>query len=339
MGDSFDNILDLLDFPMEEVEGDLVGVGSQFDSSSVWPVSATPTESSTTVFNNNNIMSDLDTGLPYGDFPQLEWLSSFMEDSFSAGSIILDSDTTTNVVDNNYHINSNIKTESNEFHQFQTSSPVSVLESSSSSSYGKKTMPLNAESFIRGRARSKRPRPATFSPRPVIQLISPTSSITDAATTTISETLSDIGNRAESRLMMKLAEPGYMSSCEPKKKTKKIKIKKIKMPPLPSLMDHYQSVIPSTAPVRKCLHCEITKTPQWRAGPLGPKTLCNACGVRYKSGRLYPEYRPAASPTFVRSQHSNSHKKVLEMRIRICEKMQKPTVEFLPKASHLLDEI
>jgi hypothetical protein len=47
---------------------------------------------------------------------------------------------------------------------------------------------------------------------------------------------------------------------------------------------------------------------------MGPKTLCNACGVRYKSGRLVPEYRPAASPTFVVSKHSNSHRKVLELR-------------------------
>lgn len=47
---------------------------------------------------------------------------------------------------------------------------------------------------------------------------------------------------------------------------------------------------------------------------MGPKTLCNACGVRYKSGRLLPEYRPAGSPTYVASKHSHSHKKVLEMR-------------------------
>ncbi|CAL9084581.1 unnamed protein product [Musa textilis] len=65
---------------------------------------------------------------------------------------------------------------------------------------------------------------------------------------------------------------------------------------------------------RKCLHCQTDKTPQWRTGPMGPKTLCNACGVRYKSGRLVPEYRPAASPTFVISKHSNSHRKVLELR-------------------------
>ncbi|KAJ1409824.1 Zinc finger, GATA-type [Sesbania bispinosa] len=65
---------------------------------------------------------------------------------------------------------------------------------------------------------------------------------------------------------------------------------------------------------RKCLHCATDKTPQWRTGPMGPKTLCNACGVRYKSGRLVPEYRPAASPTFMLTKHSNSHRKVMELR-------------------------
>ncbi|PKU64816.1 GATA transcription factor 4 [Dendrobium catenatum] len=66
---------------------------------------------------------------------------------------------------------------------------------------------------------------------------------------------------------------------------------------------------------RRCSHCLSHRTPQWRAGPLGPKTLCNACGVRFKSGRLHPEYRPAKSPTFVSYMHSNSHKKVMEMRM------------------------
>ncbi|KAH0771035.1 hypothetical protein KY290_015016 [Solanum tuberosum] len=47
---------------------------------------------------------------------------------------------------------------------------------------------------------------------------------------------------------------------------------------------------------------------------MGAKTLCNACGVRFKSGRLLPEYRPACSPTFSTELHSNNHRKVLEMR-------------------------
>ncbi|KAG8368182.1 hypothetical protein BUALT_Bualt15G0018500 [Buddleja alternifolia] len=71
---------------------------------------------------------------------------------------------------------------------------------------------------------------------------------------------------------------------------------------------------PGSVSGRRCTHCQVQKTPQWRTGPLGPKTLCNACGVRFKSGRLYPEYRPACSPTFSLEMHSNSHRKVLEMR-------------------------
>ncbi|EFJ52685.1 hypothetical protein VOLCADRAFT_85916 [Volvox carteri f. nagariensis] len=31
-----------------------------------------------------------------------------------------------------------------------------------------------------------------------------------------------------------------------------------------------------------CVDCGTDKTPQWRRGPKGPRTLCNACGVRFK---------------------------------------------------------
>ncbi|KAH6832466.1 hypothetical protein C2S53_019784 [Perilla frutescens var. hirtella] len=79
---------------------------------------------------------------------------------------------------------------------------------------------------------------------------------------------------------------------------------------------------PTETPGRRCLHCASEKTPQWRTGPMGPKTLCNACGVRYKSGRLVPEYRPAASPTFISARHSNSHRKVMELRRQ--KDMQRP---------------
>ncbi|KAG6647098.1 GATA transcription factor 5 isoform X1 [Carya illinoinensis] len=74
------------------------------------------------------------------------------------------------------------------------------------------------------------------------------------------------------------------------------------------------SVSGGAQPPRRCSHCGVQKTPQWRTGPLGAKTLCNACGVRFKSGRLLPEYRPACSPTFSSELHSNHHRKVLEMR-------------------------
>ncbi|VFQ91490.1 unnamed protein product [Cuscuta campestris] len=94
---------------------------------------------------------------------------------------------------------------------------------------------------------------------------------------------------------------------------------------------------------KKCSHCEATATPQWRAGPLGPKTLCNACGVRYRSGRLFPEYRPAASPTFVPLVHSNSHRKVIEMRSKVHEPEPvrdfpvSPSPEFVPMSGYPFD--
>ncbi|CAM0882754.1 unnamed protein product [Alopecurus aequalis] len=90
--------------------------------------------------------------------------------------------------------------------------------------------------------------------------------------------------------------------------------KKKEVPPQSQPASEPSGVTAAANEGRRCLHCETDKTPQWRTGPNGPKTLCNACGVRYKSGRLVPEYRPAASPTFVMSRHSNSHRKVLELR-------------------------
>lgn len=39
-------------------------------------------------------------------------------------------------------------------------------------------------------------------------------------------------------------------------------------------------------PPRTCANCGCTETPLWRRSPLGPKTVCNACGVRMKKGKL-----------------------------------------------------
>ncbi|KAK1293301.1 GATA transcription factor 15 [Acorus calamus] len=36
---------------------------------------------------------------------------------------------------------------------------------------------------------------------------------------------------------------------------------------------------------KSCSDCRTTKTPLWRGGPSGPKSLCNACGIRYRKKR------------------------------------------------------
>uniref|UniRef100_A0A7S0SHU2 GATA-type domain-containing protein n=1 Tax=Mantoniella antarctica TaxID=81844 RepID=A0A7S0SHU2_9CHLO len=38
---------------------------------------------------------------------------------------------------------------------------------------------------------------------------------------------------------------------------------------------------PVPCPGKVCAHCHTMETPLWRYGPMGPKTLCNACGVRH----------------------------------------------------------
>jgi hypothetical protein len=37
---------------------------------------------------------------------------------------------------------------------------------------------------------------------------------------------------------------------------------------------------------KKCLYCGSKSTPMWRRGPQGAGTLCNACGVKWKHGKI-----------------------------------------------------
>ncbi|KAA8544060.1 hypothetical protein F0562_021763 [Nyssa sinensis] len=166
---------------------------------------------------------------------------------------------------------------------FQARSPVSVLESSISYPV-QKSMLISPETVIPVRTRSKRKR-STFNPWH--EKFNPFKRITKKK----KKKLSQLSGATK---MKEISSPSRLSGAMAMKEN--------------WLQPHVR--------MKKCTHCAVTKTPQWREGPMGPKTLCNACGVRFRAGRLFPEYRPAASPTFVPSLHSNSHKKVIEMRNR-----------------------
>lgn len=233
---------------------------------------------------------------------------------------------------------------------FQTQSPVSVLEGSNSCSGGK-SIPIKHDTVIPVRPRSKRARPSAVNPWVLMAPIS--------STRVASKKISDARKTKEKRRRLSLLSGA--------KESMRNYVQQINDTALP-IPDVSKKKITSTQQssfVKKCTHCEVTKTPQWREGPLGPKTLCNACGVRYRSGRLFPEYRPAASPTFVPSVHSNSHRKVVEMRKKFLygtaeaeephkvimgrktEALPEPTIvadppmspvpEFVPMSSYLFD--
>lgn len=62
----------------------------------------------------------------------------------------------------------------------------------------------------------------------------------------------------------------------------------------------------------QCVHCHTTETPLWRAGPSGPKTLCNACGVRWKkTGSVIPRAKraPSSSPSTINKTSSGVRKR------------------------------
>ncbi|CAO3600382.1 unnamed protein product [Absidia cylindrospora] len=46
----------------------------------------------------------------------------------------------------------------------------------------------------------------------------------------------------------------------------------------------------SSTGTRKCIYCNVTSTPMWRRGPEGAGTLCNACGVKWKHGKILSGY-------------------------------------------------
>ncbi|KAK6152560.1 hypothetical protein DH2020_012199 [Rehmannia glutinosa] len=193
--------------------------------------------------------------VPYDDMAELEWLSNFVDESFSSDDL------------QKLQLIQGMKARTNEVsetHQYQFqpehTRPGSML--------------IPSEMSVPAKARSKRSRAAP-------------------------------GNWT-SRLLVVSPTPTAMSSSSDSSGKKPAAAQKKKEAPAESSGGGGEG--------RKCLHCATDKTPQWRTGPMGPKTLCNACGVRYKSGRLVPEYRPAASPTFVLTKHSNSHRKVLELR-------------------------
>jgi GATA-binding protein, other eukaryote len=59
--------------------------------------------------------------------------------------------------------------------------------------------------------------------------------------------------------------------------------------------------------------------------------------VRYRQGRLLPEYRPLASPTFEPSEHANKHSQVMQLhRQRKSQGQHHPLPAEHPRAMDVL---
>lgn len=243
---------DLLDFSNggDDVMSDAFFHHSAAESSAVGSSNSSLSPS----FPDSHFSADL-CHFPYEDTAELEWLSNFVEESFS----------------------------SDDLHKLQ-------LIPNPTQFHNPTRLPnpnQHSSSSVPAKARSKRSRvaPNDWSTRLLMVAPTPSNAVSTSPATSSSSNYQNLNPNPSQKKPSKRRES-----------------------------NNADNNLAVGGEVRRCLHCAAEKTPQWRTGPMGPKTLCNACGVRYKSGRLVPEYRPAASPTFVSTKHSNSHRKVIELR-------------------------
>jgi hypothetical protein len=77
---------------------------------------------------------------------------------------------------------------------------------------------------------------------------------------------------------------------------------------------------------QSCLSCSATETPEWRKGPTGPRTLCNACGLLFAKQSRKREVdaqargeRPGGSRPLAPEAMSNEEKEqsLIELKIAV----------------------
>ncbi|CAK9165189.1 unnamed protein product [Ilex paraguariensis] len=307
--DSIDHMLNFFDMPMESLEGDGEGEDWFEKFQRLGPIPTEVLSGSPLVSQGKDGDGTLDMqpmpSIPNDGTPKLSQQPKFVEET-SSTSIPLQNDSS----------------DGKESAVFQSPSPISVLDNSSSCSVEKS----KSIRYLPGAPRTKRSRASTFSQWFAM------SPILFAASA--SEKKKRKGRKKKLSQLTGAMERQQNSFLQGKKK----------LCLTSDAMETNEASLHRPA-TKKCTHCQVTKTPQWREGPMGPKTLCNACGVRYRSGRLFPEYRPAASPTFVPSLHSNSHRRVIEMRNKGFQEPamteadcgMSPPPEFVPMSSYFFD--
>lgn len=89
---------------------------------------------------------------------------------------------------------------------------------------------------------------------------------------------------------MSIASTGIMQSDEYWRSRKMDPTKIVRRSPTPLYVNLTEQMILAQSSKRKrpaegdlyCHNCKTKDTPEWRRGPMGAKTLCNACGIRWR---------------------------------------------------------
>ncbi|KAK7388186.1 hypothetical protein VNO78_22995 [Psophocarpus tetragonolobus] len=97
------------------------------------------------------------------------------------------------------------------------------------------------------------------------------------------------------RVMRKMMVPDQTGAYVADHTTTKVDDQKQPLSPLGTDNSSSNYSNHSNNTVRVCADCHTTKTPLWRSGPRGPKSLCNACGIRQRKARRAMAAAAAAS--------------------------------------------
>ncbi|XP_044978729.1 GATA transcription factor 16-like [Hordeum vulgare subsp. vulgare] len=117
-----------------------------------------------------------------------------------------------------------------------------------------------------------------------------------------------------------------MSPAEMGSDKMKMKMKMIEVEVQAAAADPDDCTASGAGDPKSCADCNTTKTPLWRGGPNGPKSLCNACGIRYrKRRRVAMGLDPEAKRKPKRDDAINSAAAAAEASTQQQEEVTKPT--------------
>jgi len=98
--------------------------------------------------------------------------------------------------------------------------------------------------------------------------------------------------------------------------------------PRPSSMEHQHALGPASGtgePVRCCTSCGALNSPEWRKGPNGVKSLCNACGLRFSRAQARKSKPPKNNSVAANNQFKKAQQMQQQQQLQQQQQQQHQT--------------
>ncbi|KAF8941842.1 hypothetical protein BGZ47_007139 [Haplosporangium gracile] len=99
-------------------------------------------------------------------------------------------------------------------------------------------------------------------------------------------------------------------------------------------IDHVEEELALNPHQLRCTSCNIVKTPEWRKGPLGPRTLCNACGLIWgklsrSKAALAAKNKQESSTKVEESEKSAKDPQTTTTTVGVGETSKRPAIDLI----------